>query len=342
MDIATLKSRLKTGEVGGWYVFAGEEDYLKRYYLGELRRVIVTDEVFSTFNYLLIDGADIDFAEIREAIKSPPMMSDYQLIEWRFANLDALKESEKTALLDLVSLKDEYPCAVFAIMTSADGFDSGTVKRPSRLASRLSDGFEIINFSKSTDAQLISWLKRHFDAEKISSSADVLNTLIFRSGRSMEVLNEEVNKLSAFVKSSGRDVLLIADVEAVASSTNESDAFLLSNAVIERNIEKAFSALSDLKQRRVEPQIVLATLERTYSELLAASMLMDEGGGVAQIESTLKLHPFKAKLYASAAKRAGTKRLAEASAELRRIDSASKSGGLSGYAPIEMFITRRI
>ncbi len=342
MDIATLKSRLKSGEVGGWYIFAGEEDYLKRYYLAELRRAIVTDEVFSTFNHLLIDGADIDFAELKEAVKSPPMMSDYKLIEWKFANLDGLKESEKATLLELISLKEEYPTTVFAIMTSADGFDIGTEKRPSRLASRLSDGFDIINFSKSTDAQLLSWLKRHFDAEGILSTADVLNALIFRSGRSMEVLNGEVNKLSAFVKSAGRDTLLISDVESVASSTSESDAFLLSNAVIERNMEKAFSALSDLKERRVEPAIVLAMLERTYSELLAASMLIDEGGGVAQIESILKLHPFKAKLYAAAAKRAGTKRLAESSAELRRIDAASKSGGLSGYVPIEMFITRRI
>lgn len=342
MDIAALKSRLKSGEVGGWYIFAGEEDYLKRYYLAELRRAIVTDEVFSTFNHLLIDGAEIDFAAVKEAIKAPPMMSDYKLIEWKFANLDGLKEGEKSALLELISLKEKYPSAVFAIMAAADAFDTGSPKRPSRLASRLSDGFDIINFSKSTDAQLISWLKRHFDAEGITTSAEVLNALIFRSGRSMEVLAEEVNKLSAFVKSSGRAVLLIADVEAVASSTNESDAFLLSNAVIERNIEKAFSALSDLKQRRVEPQIVLAMLERTYSELLAASMLMDEGGGVAQIEATLKLHPFKAKLYASSAKRAGTKRLAEASAELRRMDASSKSGGLAGYAPIEMFITSRI
>lgn len=342
MDIATLKSRLKSGEVGGWYIFAGEEDYLKRHYLGELRRAIVTDEVFSTFNHLLIDGADIDFAELKEAIKSPPMMSDYKLIEWKFANLDGLKESEKALLLDLVSLKEEYPSTVFAIMTASDGFDTGTAKRPSRLAARLSDGFDIINFSKSTDAQLVAWLKRHFDAEKISSSPAVLNALVFRSGRSMEVLVEEVNKLSAFVKSAGREELLISDVESVASSTHESDAFLFSNAVIERNIGKAFAALSDLKQRRVEPQIVLAMLERTYSELLAASMLMDEGGGVAEIESILKFHPFKAKLYASSAKRAGTKRLAEASAELRRIDASSKSGGLSGYGPIEMFITRRI
>ena len=37
MDLSILKSRLKTGELAGWYLMCGEEDYLKRYYLGELR-----------------------------------------------------------------------------------------------------------------------------------------------------------------------------------------------------------------------------------------------------------------------------------------------------------------
>lgn len=342
MDVNELKSRLKTGELSGWYLFCGEEDYLKKYYLKELRSGVVTDEVFATFNHTVYDGADIDFASVAEAIKSPPMMSDYKLIEWRFANLDGLKEGEKSALESLFELKEEYPCAIFAIMTAADGFDAGTIKKPSRLASRLSKGFDILNFPKSTDSQLLSWLKKHFDAEGVDVDLNTLNTLLFRSGRAMDVLSGEVLKLCCYAKANGRTAVSAADVEEVASSTVECDAFALSNAVIEKNRERAFLALLDLKQRRVEPQVVIAMLERTYSELLSTALLLDEGKGVFDVESILKFHPFKAKLYVGAAKKVGARKLSDSLAELCRLDASSKSGGISGYGAVEMFITQNL
>ena len=342
MEINELKSRLKSGELAGWYLLSGEEDYLKKYYLKEIRSKVIVDEVFATFNHAVYDGADIDFASVAEAIKSPPMMSDYKLIEWRFANLDGLKEGEKSALESLFELKAEYPCAIFAIMAASDGFDAGTPKKPSRLAARLAKGFDILNFPKSTDSQLLSWLKKHFDAEGVGVDVNALNTLLFRSGRSMDVLVGEVSKLCCYAKSRGVAAITASDVTEVASSTVECDAFALSNAVIEKNVERAFLALTDLKQRRVEPQVVVSMLERTYSELLSTALLLEEGKGLSDIEAILKFHPFKAKLYVGAAKKVRAKKLSEALAELCRLDASSKSGGISGYGAVEMFISQNL
>lgn len=342
MDAQELRARIKSGNLAGWYLMCGEEDYLKKYYMNELRAAIVADETFAPFNYVAYDGADINFGEVREHIKSPPMMSEYKLIEWRFASLDGLKESEKGALVELFELKEEYPCAIFAIMTTQDGFDAGTAKRPSKLAARLAEGFDIINFPKSTDAQLLSWLKKHFDAEGVAVDAATLNALLFRSGHSMEVLNNEVLKLSAYALANGKGAITPREVEEVASPTAECDAFALSNAVIEKNIDRAIFALTDLKARRVEPTVIVAMLERVYSDLVSVSLLLDEGRGSSDIESILKLHPFKAKLYINAAKKVGSKGLAASLSELCRIDAASKSGGVSGYGAIEMFVTNNL
>ena len=340
MDITEFRKELKTGKLSRWYILSGEEDYLKKYYANELRSMVCADEAFSLFNYASFDGEDIDFGAVVEAIKSPPMRSEYKLVEWKFAPLDSLKESQKNALESLFDLKEEYPYAIFVITATSDGFDAGTAKRPSKLALRLSSAFDIVSFPKSTDSQLLTWLKKHFDAEGVSVQADVLHALLFRSGHSMEVLNNEVIKLCSLVKSNGRTALSVADVEAAASPTVECDAFALSNAVLERNAEAAFVALTDLKQRRVEPQIIIAMLERIYSELSSVAILLEEGHGAAAIESILKIHTFKAKIYINAAKRVGAKRLASTLTELCRIDAASKSGGVSGYGAIEMFIAQ--
>ena len=73
MDINEFKARIKSGNLAGAYAFVGEEDYLKRFYLGELRSAIVTDEAFALFNHTVFDGEDVKLAALLDAVKSPPM-----------------------------------------------------------------------------------------------------------------------------------------------------------------------------------------------------------------------------------------------------------------------------
>ena len=342
MLLNDFKARLKSGELRGWYIFAGEEEYLKSYYRGELKAAVVSDEAFALFNHTVFDGAEMQIAALTEAIKSPPMMADYKLIEWRFADLDKMKAGELAALTELFSEKADYPYAIVAITALADGFDLGTQKKPSKLYNKLSEGFEILNFEKTTDAQLLAWLKRHFDAEGIAVDASVLNFLIFRVGHSMQMLKSEVTKLSAYAKANGRREITVSDVEEITSSTIECDAFAISNAIIEKNAEKAFLALADMKQQRLEPQVVLGQLAKTYSELMSIALLIEEGKDAKDIEVIMKFHPYRLKLYIGAAKKLGSRRIADTLDSLIKTDASSKMGGIAGYKAVEMFITQNI
>ena len=342
MTATELKARIKSLNVGGAYIFSGEEDYLKKYYLSELVGVCCPDEAFSLFNRVVFDGADIDLAEIAEAVKSPPMMSDFKLIEWKYPDLEHMKESERKTLEQIAESIKDYPYIVLILFTDIDGFNPGTQKRPSKLSSRFSKQFEVINFEKSTDAQLIGWLKRHFDAEGLISDQETLSALIFRSGHSMQVLSEEVKKLSAYAKANTLPAVTKKEVDFVASSTLECDAFALSGAITDKNREKAFLALKDMMMRRLEPGAVLATLSRSFGELVTVALLLDEGMDAKDIESTLKWNQYKIKICISSAKKWGLSKLSGATARLRELDAESKSGGISGYKSIEMFICQYI
>ena len=76
MTVTELKAKLKSGNVCGWYIISGEEEYLKRYYRREIQKLIVTDgDPFAPFNHSVFDGgADFELASFIEAVKSPPMM----------------------------------------------------------------------------------------------------------------------------------------------------------------------------------------------------------------------------------------------------------------------------
>ncbi len=345
MNISDFKSRLKAENLAGWYIFAGEEDYLKKFYLGELRRAILVDEGsgLDVFNHVVFDALDMDVGALAEAIESPPMMQEYKLIEWRFANLSSMKDGDiKTFTDKIFSLKDDYPWAVFAIMTTEDGFDLGTEKRPSKLAKIFSEAFDILNFPKSTDTQLLAWLKKHFDAEGILVERGPLNTLLLRVGRSMEILNNEVIKLSAYLKANDKNALTSEDVELVCPSSAESDAFAIQNAVIEGDAAKAFRALADMKNRRTEPQIIIGMLAKTYSNLSSVALLADEGRGFDEMQKILGISSYPLGLYLKAYKKLGTKKISESLRALIKADASSKQGGIAGYQAIELFITQNL
>jgi DNA polymerase-3 subunit delta len=338
MTLADFKAKLKSQNVSGAYIFSGEEDYLKKFYLKEFANICCPDESFALFNQVIYDGNEVEIADIAEAIKSPPMMSDGKLVVWKYPMLDRMSESEKKAIEELAGALSDFPYATLVLFTDIDGFDPGTQKRPSKLAARLGKVYDIVNFEKSTDAQLIGWLGRHFSAEGIEATQDVLSALIFRSGHGMEILKHEVEKLSAYAKSNGISRLNTETVELVASPTLECDAFALSGAITDKSREKAFLALADMQNRRIDAAEVLATLSRAFSELVIVANLLEEGMGIADIEALLKWNHYKLKFCSTAAKKWGSDKLFKASDSLRKLDAASKSGGASGYKMIEIFI----
>lgn len=339
MELADFKASLKSGKFSGIYVFAGEEDYLIRYYLSELRKAISPDSALAVFNNPVFEGEKPDFAALTEACKSPPMMSDYKLVEWRRADFTSLKERELDELSALSEIVEEHPYSVVAFSAGGEGIDFGSSKKPSPFIKRFGNRLNILRFDKSTDSQLYAWLGKHFHAEGVDYSVDTLKALVFHSGHSMDVLKNEVQKLAALAHSRNRSFVTEEDVSEVCSSTPECDTYALSNAVTERNRQMAFSALEEMKIKRVDPNVIMGMLAKTYNELLIVSCYIEEGYGAADIEKLTKMNPYKLKLYISAVKRYGRPRLSEICESLAKTDAASKMGGVTGYTAIEMFMS---
>ncbi len=341
-----IRGRIKAEKPEGFYIIAGEEDYLKKHYLSSLKKLSVSeDDPFALFNLSSFDGDNVNVGAISEAVKSPPMMGEYKFIEWKHANLEQLREDEKAELISLAEARADYPYAVLVIVTLPEGLDTAPERRGGKpkIATRLAaSGFDILDLERSTDSKLLMWAKRHFDAEGIAVTADTVGSLIFRVGHSMELLNNEINKLCYYAKANGLSTVDSSHVSLVCVSSVECDAFTLSNAILEKDMKKAFAALSDFKLRRVEPTAVIAMLERTYSELASVALLAREGAGQEDIVAATKLHPYTAKLYMKAAKKIGARRLSETLEKLVKIDARAKSGGISGFGRIEMFIAENV
>ena len=344
MLVNELKTKLKSGNPDGWYIFCGEENFLKRHYLGELRKACLTDPALDAFNHLVMEGEKIDFGAISDALKAPPMMAERKRVEWHLGDFSALREGELEKLHALCEEGKQYKETTVCFIVDAECFDVGNLpRRPSKLYTTLAKDLSIVYFEKSGAQALAAWLDRHFRHEGINASPAVIRALLAQSGTGMDALSGEVTKLCCYVKANGRDTLTEADVALVASRVTESDAFGLSNAILAGNAEAAYACLRDMKLRKVEPAFAISSVARIYSDLLTVAIFSEEGIPPAEIATRMKMHEYKLSLYQKAAEGRGMRRLRAALELCRRADVAVKtSTGADGYLALELLIARAL
>ncbi len=296
MTVKELKDLLRGEIPSGVYLFAGEESYLRRAYLSQIRKKILTGADTDTFNHYVGEGADPDLEELASQVDAPPFFAPKKLVEWHGANLGDMGDKRVEALLALAERSRESD-AVVVLSCAPECFDPGTAKRPSALYRKLSRQIQVVNFEKAGDAQLLSWLKQHFDHEGLQAEPDVLKALLTRVGHSMDVLANETEKLSCALKAGRRRRVTREDVERYCTANIEEDAFGLTNALMEGDGRGAYRNLCDLRDRRIEPTVILGQISRLYTDILSVALLLEEGQTAAEVSTSLSMNPYRAELY---------------------------------------------
>ena len=337
MQIKDLREKIKQNAIFGPFLFCGEESYLIRHYTKELRSLLIPDEALAPFSHFVYYGAAVDFGQIADALQTPTMMSDSKLIEWHNADFNAMKEKDLEALEEVCRMAKDWEGNTLLFVSDDSLVDVGTEKRPSKLRRRLSDALSLLVFEKSTDAQLTSWLARHFEAEGVGFAPSLPQAMLSRIGHSMELLAMETDKLICFAKANGISVLTEKELAFVTVSTVESDAFSLSNAVLNRDTAAALRFLGEMKKSRVDPILLVGQLGRLYGDMLTVALLAEEGMTPKEIAKKCGMHEYKAGLYHTAAKKCGISALKRALSLCQDADRTLKNG-VSSYVGIEALI----
>lgn len=332
-----FRKQLKKGLSGG-YLFFGEEDYLKSFSLRSARQAVCPDETFAVFNDISIDPLDYSASDLVKALMSPPMMSDKKIVTINGLAISDMKSSELDELYDALSVLPEYDYNVLIISVPCGLIDEGNLfKKPSSVILELSKHLSLVQFNSISGARLAGWIGKHFEHHGVRASADVCNMLMERCGRSMFTLASETEKISFFVLSDGRDTVTPQDVESVSASVIESDAYALTNAILDGKHSEAIDALNVMRFRRIDPVIILSEVSSTVSNLISTKALLSEGFSAAEISRILKINEYKTKLYAQAAPSKSMQNLKRALLLCSEADLSLKLNA-QGYIPIERLI----
>ena len=340
MTEAAFRKKIARDPKGG-YLFFGEEDYLKTYAVKAAKAAACPDPSLAIFNDMTVDCSVSGFSPdaIASAIAASPMMADTKMVTVSGLDVKGLRPDEFDALCDAIASLDEFDFNTFILYVPSGMIEEGRLpKAPSAAISKLCERLTPVWFERVSDAKLASWAIRHFEHRGLKAEMGVTDALFSRCGRDMYILSNEIDKLSFFALSEGRNSVSRDDVARISCVSEELESFAFGNAIMDGDAQKALGILGIMKARKVDPIIILGELTRTFSDMLAIKLLTASGMPPAEIGKLLgKMHEYKVTLYQQSVKRLPEERLRTCLQMCADADRALKLSPI-GYVEIEKLV----
>ena len=199
----------------------------------------------------------------------------------RVDDVDLFKQPEGAREQYAAILSDipDYCCVLFVYDTVEFKINS-TMKK---LAAAVKEHAQIVSFGKQSERSLCAWITRHFRAHGKSVTDELCQYLIFRTDGLMTTLGGEI--------------------DAVVIPALSAQTFDISDAVVNRDFEKALFKLQELYAMQTDPIVVLGAIGAQLRRLYYARVILSSGGGQKELMELTGLKSYPAGLTMTAARR---------------------------------------
>lgn len=300
-----LKNDLRQKSPGRFYVLCGEEDYLRRYYLGQLKKQLV-EELTEDFNFHRLTAETYSLQALSDALEALPMMAERSMVLLEDVELFDRPETERERLTELFADVPEYCCLVLAYQ------DFKPDKRKKKLWESIEKHAVLADFPYQSETDLRPWIARHFRGEGKQIAPELCSYLIQQCGVSMTRLDAEIAKICAY---SGAETVVRADIDAVVEPTLEAVVFQISDALAQRQFDRALERLQVMFKLQAEPIPIVAAIGAQMRRLRAAKVLQAEGKGAQELAALCGVAPYAANKTMTQARRL-SERFCERAVEL--------------------------
>ena len=302
-----LDERLKSGSICGIYCFFGEEEYMADYYAKKITDGFSESAVFDPDNF--------DIGLLRDTVLSYGFgFGEHKLAVVKNCGNIKFKSGEKDQLIALLSDDDikGYACVIF-IYKELEDLQAKAVKsdksvksekkgrKEKNLSDFLKENADLFEFKINAPAQLVRWIKNICKSENTEISDGCAEYILSRGETRMYPLKNDIDKLIRYTQAKGAFLITREDIDNLLPKKTELEAFELTNAILEKNYNKAFESLEKLKYFKEEPVFVLAQIARYFCDLLPVNL----AGGTDNVMIARKtgIHEYKVKLNLNALKK---------------------------------------
>jgi len=336
MSLEILKKQIKEDKLQSVYLFYGAEEYLKKYYISTITKLIVEDEN-KELNFISFDGkTDVD--SIIANCETLPMFSDKKLVIAKNSGLfkskkgDAVdtgsdKKSTKDKLSEYLENMPPYTCL---ILVESD------IDKRLKLVNAIKKYGLIVELDYQKPADLVKWVIKVFKSYNKSIEQMDASYLVENSEYSMTELLNEIEKVVNFV--GDKNQIAINDIEMVCNKTIKSRIFALTDAVSEGNISKALILLNDMAALKEPMQKVLFMIIRQIRMVYRIKLLRLRGVRDELAAKQMGLTPFVASKVISISKNLDISILEKAMYYSLELDESIKTGKITDRIAIELLI----
>jgi len=289
-----LKAAIKAKMPERLYFFYGEEMFLLRYYLGQVKKILI-DELTESFNYHRFTNETFAMQDFADAVENLPMMAEYTMVQVDDIDMFKMAEAERNKIIEILSDIPEYCTVVFTYETVSWKPD----KRQKTLYEAVSNG-QIVEFAKQEQRELISWIIRHFAALKKRITPDLCAYLIEITDGTMTSIGSEISKIASY---SGADDICKSDIDAVTEPVPDAVAFQMANDISSGKYDNAITKLQQLLKMQEEPLVILGTIGAHFRRIGVARTLLDNGKNASELMRLCGMADYAARKTMESARR---------------------------------------
>jgi len=324
-----LKEDIKSKNFKRIYLFFGDENYLKNYYEGRFKNVIL-DKSFEMMNLDIFEGKSQSVQNIIDSAYTAPFMSERRLIIVKDSYLFITgKKDESDKLADF--LKD-VPISTTII------FIEDTVDKRNKLYKSASSLGIAVEFKILKEPELIKWVTDLFEKKDKLISKECVISLIRTVPDNMGTIAFEVDKLINY-KSDSKEITF-EDIDIVCTKSLENRIFELVKAVGEKKLEKSLDVYSNMIIMKEQPIMILTMIARQFRLILQCKDLVSQGQSSEVIASTLGIRSFIVNDCKKQASNFKFNTLLQAINECLEIDLGIKTGKLNPKLAVEIFLIK--
>ena len=258
-----LKKSLKENTLGTLYLLHGEEAYLRDFYLGEIKKRILTPGL-EEFNLHTIQGKGATPRASSGPVECLPRMGGRTMVLVTASALFKAPAEHRDALAALFAELPEYVCLVFVYDLIEYKPDART-----KLAQALKAHGLTVPFPHQDQGDLVDWICRRFRALDHDIDSEQAKYLIFLCGDLMNTLAGEIAKIGAYAKHTR---ITRQDIDAVAVPQLDARVFQMTDAVLHRDFDRAARVLGELLGQQEAPIMILAVLGKQLRQLYTARL----------------------------------------------------------------------
>lgn len=336
----------------------GEEDYLKRWAVSEIKAKYV-NEATELFDFMKIDGEAVKPSEIIKSCETLPMMSERRIVivdgmrmkatssQSKASESKASETSDHETAADgegsadssdeLTEYFENFPETAMLIMVCADEPD----KRKKFFKNAKKYGSEY-DFSRLDRKSLMGFIKKRFSELGCGCSDKMLAMIVDISGYLDKETDTDLDRLLNDVRAiaaHSESVVTEEDVRQSVSGNNQVYIFDFTDALMERRKDDALAMLRQMLDNGENEFMLLGMICSQIETLLLASEMYEAGYSYRDAAIKLKMHEYRIKLAYQKVLHYNSEKIKKLLMDAYAIDRNVKTGLMDINIGLELFVS---